>query len=99
MKNYEKIYWKRSSVNFRMADFPLPYSYYPYDMIREVKKENTSVPKKEENSTELCKQWTDKDLSRWVVTPSAFNVHIRRGGLSFPVDSLYFADCRLKRMV
>lgn len=40
----------------RMADFPFPYSYYLYDMIREVKKENTSVPKKEENSTELCKQ-------------------------------------------
>lgn len=72
----------------RMADFPLPYSYYPYDMIREVKKENTSVPKNEENSTELCKQWTDKDLSRWVVTPSAFNVHIRHGGLLFLVGSL-----------
>lgn len=68
----------------RMADFPFPYSYYLYDMIdmiRKVKKENTSVPKKEENSTELCKQWTDKDLSRWVVRPSAFNVHIRRSGL------------------
>ena len=84
MKNYEKIYWKRSSETYPDGRFSVPVfilSVWYDDMIREVKKENTSVPKKEENSTELCKQWTDKDLSRWVVRPSAFNVHIRRSGL------------------